>query len=47
MEIKFLYLEDVVWVLEKYVDLRENDRLEFYRFFEENILLKNDLGRVW
>ncbi|XP_054530895.1 ninein-like protein isoform X8 [Pan troglodytes] len=46
METKLLHLEDVVRALEKHVDLRENDRLEFHRLSEENTLLKNDLGRV-
>ncbi|XP_031512376.1 ninein-like protein isoform X4 [Papio anubis] len=46
METKLLHLEDVVRALEKHVDLRENDRLEFHRLSEENALLKNDLGRV-
>ncbi|KAL4680741.1 hypothetical protein H8959_022682 [Pygathrix nigripes] len=45
METKLLHLEDVR-ALEKHVDLRENDRLEFHRLSEENALLKNDLGRV-
>uniref|UniRef100_A0A2K5DS72 Ninein-like protein n=1 Tax=Aotus nancymaae TaxID=37293 RepID=A0A2K5DS72_AOTNA len=46
METKLLHLEDVVRALEKHVDLRENDRLEFHRLTEENTLLKNNLGRV-
>ncbi|XP_054323843.1 ninein-like protein isoform X5 [Pongo pygmaeus] len=46
METKLLHLEDVVRALEKHVDLRENDRLEFHRLSEENTLLKNDLGKV-
>ncbi|XP_011907197.1 PREDICTED: ninein-like protein isoform X2 [Cercocebus atys] len=46
MKTKLLHLEDVVRALEKHVDLRENDRLEFHRLSEENALLKNDLGRV-
>ncbi|XP_017718272.1 PREDICTED: ninein-like protein isoform X2 [Rhinopithecus bieti] len=45
METKLLHLEDVR-ALEKHVDLRDNDRLEFHRLSEENALLKNDLGRV-
>nr|XP_039335533.1 LOW QUALITY PROTEIN: ninein-like protein [Saimiri boliviensis boliviensis] len=46
METKFLHVEDVVRALEKHVDLRENDRLEFHRLTEENTLLKNNLGSV-
>ncbi|XP_055228790.2 ninein-like protein isoform X2 [Gorilla gorilla gorilla] len=46
METKLLHLEDVLRALEKHVDLRESDRLEFHRLSEENTLLKNDLGRV-
>ncbi|XP_046291433.1 ninein-like protein isoform X1 [Marmota monax] len=46
MRNKLLQLEDVVRALEKEADSRENDRIEFQRLSEENILLKNDLGRI-
>uniref|UniRef100_A0A8D2HFA2 Ninein-like protein n=1 Tax=Urocitellus parryii TaxID=9999 RepID=A0A8D2HFA2_UROPR len=46
MRNKLLQLEDVVRALEKEADSRENDRVEFQRLSEENILLKNDLGRI-
>ncbi|KAM5178040.1 ninein-like protein isoform 2-T2 [Callospermophilus lateralis] len=46
MRNKLLQLEDVVRALEKEADSRENDRIQFQRLSEENILLKNDLGRI-
>ncbi|XP_048646367.1 ninein-like protein isoform X5 [Marmota marmota marmota] len=46
MRNKLFQLEDVVRALEKEADSRENDRIEFQRLSEENILLKNDLGRI-
>ncbi|XP_047395931.1 ninein-like protein isoform X2 [Sciurus carolinensis] len=46
MKNKLLQLEDVVRALEKEADQRENDRIEFLKLSEENMLLKNDLGRI-
>nr|XP_021556366.1 ninein-like protein [Neomonachus schauinslandi] len=46
MKTKLLQLEEVVRVLEKEADSRENNRIELDRLSEENTLLKNELGRI-
>ncbi|XP_006163656.1 ninein-like protein isoform X1 [Tupaia chinensis] len=46
MKTKLLHLEDVVWALEKEADSRENERIEFHRLSEENVLLKTNLERI-
>ncbi|XP_040476880.1 ninein-like protein isoform X1 [Ursus maritimus] len=46
MKTKLLQLEDIVQALEKEADSRENNRVELDRLSEENVLLKNELGRI-
>ncbi|XP_045835309.1 ninein-like protein isoform X3 [Meles meles] len=46
MKTKLLQLEDVVRALEKEADSRKDNRIELDRLSEENVLLKNELGRI-